>query len=66
MPSERTVTVTDDIYTDCERIVEETTFDSVNEYVQFVLRQVVTADDASNDDRQSTVDEEHLESLGYL
>ena len=63
-----TVSVPDDLYKQCHRNISGTEFESVDEYIQFVLSEVVKADtDAAVDasaDRE--VDEDQLEALGYL
>lgn len=64
----RTVTIEDHLYERAERRIAKTNFESVDDYVEFVLEEVL-ADDA-NDDTYDDVDEDdvqaRLRSLGYL
>jgi Arc/MetJ-type ribon-helix-helix transcriptional regulator len=68
MTDNPTVELTPELQAACERAIENTTFGSVDEYIQFVLSEVV-AESASDSD--STTDRpertaEQLEALGYL
>ena len=64
----RTVAVDDHLYERVERRIARTNFDSVDEYVAFVLEEVVAGDEA--DEAYGDVDDEDVEarlrSLGYL
>lgn len=68
MPGERTVSVSATMYEQCEQIIEGTNFESVDQYVQFVLSEVLEPDETGPGDTNdnSAVDEGHLEALGYL
>ncbi|WP_435074272.1 hypothetical protein [Halorubrum sp. HHNYT27] len=64
----RDVAIDDHLYERVERRVARTNFESVDEYVTFVLEEVVAGDDA--DEAYEDVDDEdiqaRLRSLGYL
>ena len=68
MPDEHTVVVPAELYERCERNVEKTTFESVDQYIQFILSEVVTEEGVSDNDAAGSRDvaEEQLEALGYL
>lgn len=72
-----TVRLPPDLRAECESRIEGTNFDSVEEYVQFVVAEVVDADvdrdgvTAGSDESKGSRDEsdavtERLEGLGYL
>lgn len=64
----RTVAVDDHLYERVERRIARTNFESVDEYVTFVLEEVVAGDET--DESYEDVDDEdvqaRLRSLGYL
>lgn len=64
----RTVAVDDRLYERVERRIARTNFESVDEYVTFVLEEVVAGDET--DESYEDVDDEdvqaRLRSLGYL
>jgi len=64
----RTVTMAEHLYERVERRTAGTNFESVDEYVTFVLEEVVAGDET--DDAYEDVDDEdvqaRLRSLGYL
>lgn len=64
----QTVSLPDDLYEQCNRTISGTEFESVDEYVQFVLSEVLAADVGAspNNAARPDVDEDHLEALGYL
>lgn len=69
MTDDRTVTVPADIYEQCERNVEETTFESADEYVQFILSEVVYPEETATEVDGTAGSEAtagQLEALGYL
>lgn len=67
MADKHTVSVPEHVYEACEGRIADTTFESVDEYVAYVLGQVVAAEpDQKQDDSQSGVDEQHLAALGYI
>jgi hypothetical protein len=68
MTDENTITLTPELRAACEQAIEGTEFQSVEAYVQFVLREVVTEPDAGaaeSADRPAGT-EDQLEALGYL
>lgn len=69
MTDDPTVTVPPDLYERCEQQTEDTTFESVDEYVEFVLSEVLEPTETATDaDGTASHDatEEQLEALGYL
>jgi len=64
----RTVAIEEHLYERVERRIAKTNFESVDEYVTFVLEEVVAGDDV--DEAHEEVDKEdvqaRLRSLGYL
>jgi Arc/MetJ-type ribon-helix-helix transcriptional regulator len=69
MIDDPTVTVPPEIYEQCEQQIKGTTFESVDEYVEFVLSEVLdptkaVADADTTGSHGAT--EEQLEALGYL
>lgn len=64
---ERTVTVADHLYERAEQRIAKTNFESVDDYVEFVLEEVLAGDvdDAAYDDNDDDV-QARLRSLGYL
>ncbi|WP_127341318.1 CopG family transcriptional regulator [Halorubrum sp. 48-1-W] len=64
---ERTVRIAEHLHERTERRIAGTTFGSVDEYVQFVLEEVLAADDdGSYDDVDDDDVQARLRSLGYL
>jgi len=68
MTDDPNVTLTPELYAACEQAIDGTTFDSVDEYVQFVLGEVVADPEEGT---ETTADrpegtEDQLEALGYL
>lgn len=67
-PDGRTVTIEGHLYERVERRIAKTNFESVDDYVTFVLEEVVAGDEA--DEAYEDVDEDNvqarLRSLGYL
>lgn len=62
-----TVSVPADLYEQCEKNIDGTTFESVDQYVQFVLSEVITHSDQRNaETSDDDISEEQLEALGYL
>jgi Arc/MetJ-type ribon-helix-helix transcriptional regulator len=65
---ERTVAIDEHLYERVERRIAKTDFESVDEYVAFVLEEVVAGDET--DEAYEDVDEDdvqsRLRSLGYL
>lgn len=69
MTDDLMLTVPADIYEQCERNVEGTTFESVDEYVHFIISEVVTHEETATEADGTTGSEataEQLEALGYL
>jgi len=68
----RSVEISDELATDLERRIEETDFDSLREYVVFILGEVASDHPELGEIRRNTdgADEsrarENLKSLGYL
>ncbi|MFC5277848.1 hypothetical protein ACFPM1_03565 [Halorubrum rubrum] len=64
----RTVEIPEHLHERVERRTAGTTFESVDEYVRFVLEEVVAADadDGSYDDVDDEDVQARLRSLGYL
>jgi|AntRauTorcE11897_2_1112592.scaffolds.fasta_scaffold00002_117 Arc/MetJ-type ribon-helix-helix transcriptional regulator len=64
----RSVAIEEHLYERVERRIAKTNFESVDEYVTFVLEEVVAGDDL--DETHEEVDEDdvqaRLRSLGYL
>ena len=64
----QTVTIEDHLYKRVERRIAKANFESVDEYVTFVLEEVIAGDDV--DEPRGEVDEAdvqaRLRSLGYL
>ena len=65
------ITVSDDLADRIESRIQHTNFDSVDEYAEFVLAEVVTSVEREGDDsHDSTASndevENRLKSLGYL
>ena len=69
MTKDPVVTVPPELYEQCEQQIEGTTFESVDEYVEFVLAEVLAPAPAMTD-AEGTVShdgtEDQLEALGYL
>jgi len=68
MTDDPNVTLTPDLYAACEQAIDGTTFDSVDEYAQFVLQEAVadpSEETGETADRPAGT-EEQLEALGYL
>jgi hypothetical protein len=68
MTDGNTVSVPDDLYERCEQNIENTDFESVEQYIQFILSEVFKG---KNEHHHHTVEkydvaEEQLEALGYL
>ncbi|KAA9398350.1 hypothetical protein Har1130_04610 [Haloarcula sp. CBA1130] len=63
-----TVSVPDDLYEQCRRNISGTEFESVDEYVQFVLSVVgePASENAADSSADREVDKDQLEALGYL
>lgn len=68
MTDDHMVSVPADLYNQCERNIEGTTFESVDQYVQFILSEVLQPGEEPVDDTAGSQDvaEEQLEALGYL
>jgi Arc/MetJ-type ribon-helix-helix transcriptional regulator len=68
MPSNPTVALSPELYEQCEQRIEQMDFNSVDEYVQFILSEVVKSQEGVKDDETVTrnVTEEQLKALGYL
>lgn len=63
----RSVRIAEHVYKRTEQRIAGTTFESVDEYVQFVLEEVLAADDdGSYDDVDDDDVQARLRSLGYL
>lgn len=64
----RTVRIAEHLHERTEQRIAGTTFESVDEYVQFVLEEVLAADaaDGSYDDVDDDDVQARLRSLGYL
>jgi len=68
---ETAVRIPPDVWANCEARIEGTDFDTVEEYIRFVVTEVSIVsndDDATHPRRVSDSDEvtDRLESLGYL
>jgi Arc/MetJ-type ribon-helix-helix transcriptional regulator len=68
MTDEYSVSVPADLYKQCERNIENTTFESVDQYVRFILSEVLERENSpsSETDDSHDVAKEQLEALGYL
>lgn len=68
MTDKHTVSVPATMYERCEQMIEGTNFESVDQYVRFVLAEVLDPEETASGgtDHDSAVDEGHLEALGYL
>ena len=68
MPDDRSISLPEDLYKACEARVASTTFESVDEYVAFVLREVVEEQAIVGEscDDSADVPDDQLEALGYL
>lgn len=64
---ERTVTIADHLYERAEQRIAKTNFESVDDYVEFVLEEVLAGDtdDGAYDDNDEDI-QARLRSLGYL
>lgn len=66
----RTVTLSKPVVERVEARLHRTDFDSADEYVDFVLREVLTRVEAESDEAYDGIDESEvesrLESLGYM
>lgn len=60
------VALSEQLTEQCERRIQGTEFDSVEEYVQFIVREVVEGDDREGVSEDATDElERRLEALGY-
>ncbi len=68
MTNEYAVSVPAELYKQCERNIENTSFESVDQYIQFILSEVVKTESSSGikTDEDYNVDEDQLRALGYL
>ena len=69
-PSAETVTIRPELYERIEDRLKRSPFDTVDEYVTFVLEEVLVRVEESTPDDEAVVDrnevESRLEALGYL
>jgi hypothetical protein len=54
------------LYEAVERLVQGTTFGTVEEFLAFVLGELTSADSAAVEERERKVIEQRLRDLGYL
>jgi hypothetical protein len=68
MTDRYTVSVPAELYERCERNIENTTFNSVDQYIQFILSEVLKPEHnpGGGTSKNHVVAEEQLEALGYL
>jgi len=62
-----TIQLSDDVVEACEHLVNKTTFDTVEEYVEFVVEETVSVDQSGTDsDDSASKQADQLRALGYL
>lgn len=67
MTETHTVEIPRGIYDGCRDRISETTFETVDEYVTFVLTVIIDEDPSTSPmSEEMSIDEEQLEALGYL
>jgi hypothetical protein len=54
------------LYEAAERLIQGTRFRTVEEFLTFVLGELISADSAAVEERERTVIEQRLRDLGYL
>ncbi|WP_202320737.1 CopG family transcriptional regulator [Archaeoglobus neptunius] len=69
--SERTISIPEDVYTRIEERIKDTDFGSVDEYVTYVLREVLASLEEEEEEEVFSEEEEEkvkerLRALGYL
>ena len=50
----------------CQKRIDGTDFDSIHEYLSFIITEVVERDTNQQAESKISVDEEQLKSLGYI
>lgn len=71
MPEEEKISISEDLMARIERRLEKSNFDSVDEYIQFTMNEVLNQIDSDDKQEASQTNEDQkvkarLESLGYL
>lgn len=66
--NEYTISVSVDLYDYCEQKIKYTDFETVDQYVQFILSEIIKDENKSEIDINNSHDitEDQLEALGYL
>lgn len=60
------VKISDELYKKLKKQAEESDFDSIEEYLEYVLKELVDDDDETYSEEEEEKVKERLRALGYL